>query len=176
MTNKHQAPRSKLITTCRNVPTMRCAESSDSDSSHSSNGDVMYFREHTPDDFDRVFRSACTAGTKAAAEVAPPLLIVTDPGRMRQAQRDEDVQGLWIDPGGPVGMASIIVQPATYRFSRWLLKQGLARRVVGRRGITVRAACESQSSHKAAAYAMDFVRVIERAKFGVRVEIVLRYD
>ncbi len=136
----------------------------------------MYFREHTSDDLGRVFRSACTAGAEGAAAVAPPFLIVTDPDRMRQAQRDNNVQGMWIDPGGPVGMASIIVQPATCRFSQWLLKQGLARRVVGRRGITVRVAYESQSIHKAAAYALAFVRVIERANSGARVEIVLRYD
>ncbi|MDP1610666.1 MAG: hypothetical protein Q8M11_06385 [Sulfuritalea sp.] len=129
-----------------------------------------------PAEYAHMFRAACTAGAKAAAAVTPPLLIVTDPERMRYAQSDEDFQGMWIDPGGPVGMASIIVQPATHPFSRWLLKQGLASRPGGRRGVYVHATTDSQSIHKAAAYALGFVRVLEVAQLGIRGEIVLRYD
>lgn len=176
MTNKRQVRHSKLITTYRTAPTMRCPQLPDGGSWPSSDGDEINFREHTSEDFERAFRTACAAGTESAAAVAPPILIVTDPDRMRQAQSDVDVQGVWIDPGGSVGMASIIVQPATHRFSRWLLRQGLARRVPDRRGISLRATCDSQSILKAAAYAISFVRVLERAQFGIRIEIVLRYD
>lgn len=125
--------------------------------------------------FERLFRTACAAGARAAAAVTPPLMIVTDPDRLHLPAGPDRVPGLWFVPEGPAGMAMIVLQPATCRFARWLLKEGYAQRLSGRSGAVVFADDEGQSLHRAAAWAMAFVLVIEVQNLGVHAEIVLRY-
>lgn len=129
------------------------------------------------ENFERVFRTAYAAGTRAAAAVTPPLMMVTDPDRLHLPVGPDCVSGLWFVPEGPAGMAMIVLQPATCRFARWLLKEGYAQRLPGRSGAVVFADGdgESQSLHRAAAWAMAVVSVIEVQNLGVRAEIVLRY-
>jgi hypothetical protein len=102
-------------------------------------------------------------------------MIVTDPDRIHLPAGPDRVQGLWFVPEGPAGMAMIVIHPATCRFARWLLQQGHAHRVYGRRGAIVYADADGQSMHLAAAYAMAFVSAIAHDPLGVRAEIVLRY-
>ena len=127
------------------------------------------------ENFERVFRAAYAAGTRAAAAVTPPLMIVTDPDRLHLPVGPDRVPGLWFVPEGPAGMAMIVLRPATCRFARWLLKEGYAMRLPSRTGAVVFADDGGQSLHRAAGWAMAFVSVIEAQRLGVRAEIVLRY-
>ena len=161
---------------CKSVASGREVAPPDRCSTIARDDERPWFREYSPKDYERVFQAAIEAGNKAAAAVTPPMMIVVDHDRMIQATHLEDVQMVWIDPGGPIGYAHITVRPATHPFSRWLLKQNLATRIIGQSGIVVRASCNSQSIHKAAAHALAVVRVIGHAQFGVRIEITLRYD
>lgn len=136
---------------------------------------MRYFLNHTPVDFERVFRIACAAGAQAAAAVTPPLMIVTDPDKINLLDGPDHVQGLWFVPEGPAGMAMIVLHPATARFARWLVEQGHARRLYGRRGAVIYADSDGQSMHRAAAYAMAFVAALAHKPLGVCAEIVLRY-
>jgi len=74
-------------------------------------------------------------------------------------------------------MAMIVLQPATCRFARWLLKEGYAQRLSGRSGTVVFADDDgkSRSLHRAAAWAMAFVSAIVPHNLDLRVEIILRY-
>lgn len=134
------------------------------------------FLVRAPEDFAHVFASACAAGVRAAAAVIPPLMMVTDPNRIHPPAAPDRVQGLWFVPEGPAGMAMIVLHPANGRCARWLLRQGHAQRIHGRRGAVIFTDADGQSIHRAAAYAIALVSVIEHESLGVRAEIVLRYS
>lgn len=138
---------------------------------------MAHIPEESPESYEQVFLAACAAGTKAAAAVTPPLMLVMDLARITETAEDGGgAPALWFGTDGPAGMGTVFLRPANCRFARWLLKQGLGSRSDDRPGISLSADCGSQSIHKAAAYALAFALVIGKAGFGVETEIVLIYD